>query len=221
MPLNLTPEQAVEFRALREKYFKIIQPIKDYTPSDFLEPIPEFLPEHLDGARVLPNREMVMQHLPRNSIIAEVGTQEGIFASKLYNKLAPEELHLFDIDFTPFHARGEFATLPAEVKLHEGDSSTRLSELPDAYFDIIYIDGDHSYEGVKRDTEVAKRKLKRHSGILWFNDFTLWSPVEMIDYGIPYVVSELCHSGEWKIEYLALHPLFYNDVVLTQRTSTL
>lgn len=219
MPLNLTPEQAERFTGLRETWYEIIQPISGYTPSDFLEPIPEFLPEHLEDARILPSREMVMEHLPRKKIMAEIGTQEGIFARKLYDQLAPKELHLFDIDFAPFHARGEFTVMPAEVRLHEGDSSTRLAELPDAYFDIIYIDGDHSYEGVKRHTETAKRKLKQDGGILWFNDFTLWSPVEMIDYGIPYVISELCHSGEWKIDFLALHPLLYNDVVLARRTS--
>lgn len=216
MPLNLTPNQLNEFHALRNKWFEVIRPFSGFAPTNYIEPVPEFLPQHLQDAKILPNREMVMNYLPSGKIIAEVGTQEGIFARKIYDRLAPKELHLFDIDFAPFHSRGTFGKVPADVILHEGDSSTKLLSLPDAHFDIIYIDGDHSYEGVKRDTEAAKRKLKR-DGVLWFNDFTLWSPVEMIDYGIPYVVSELCHSGQWKIDFLALHPLFYNDVVLTRR----
>lgn len=218
MPLNLTPKQLNDFQALRGKWFEVIRPLTGFVPSGYLEPVPEFLPEHISEARLLPNREKVMDYLKPKSVIAEVGTQEGNFARKLYDRLSPKELHLFDVDFTPFHKRKHFAPMPKSVHLHEGDSSTRLSELPDAYFDIIYIDGDHAYEGVKRDTEAAKRKLKQ-DGVLWFNDFTLWSPVEMIDYGIPYVISELCHSGEWKIDFLALHPLFYHDVVLTRRGS--
>ena len=66
---------------------------------------------------------------------------------------------------------------------------------------------------------MAARKLKR-DGMLWFNDFTVWSPAEMHDYGVPYVISELCHSGEWEMTTLTLHPLFYNDVVLRRRNET-
>jgi hypothetical protein len=216
MPLNFSPEQSEKFGSLRARWFEVVQPFDGYRPSHFLEPIPEFSPDHLDGARILVNREAVMDYLPKEGIVAEVGTQEGIFAKKLYDRLQPHELHLFDIDFSPFRKLLAFGDLPATVTLHEGDSSTKLATLPDAYFDVIYVDGDHSYEGVKRDTEVAKRKLKK-DGVLWFNDFTLWSPVEMIDYGVPHVISELCHSGEWKIDFLALHPLFYHDVVLTRR----
>lgn len=214
MPLNLTPGQTAELRELRKRWFEVIRPLAGLGASSFLEPVPEFTGAHLRDARILSRREDVFDHLPKGGRIAELGTQEGYFARKLHDALAPEELHLFDIDFAPFHAR---KALPADTPglvLHQGDSSTELSRFPDGHFDVIYIDGDHSYEGVKRDAEVARRKIKP-DGTLWFNDFTLWSPVEMIDYGTPYVVSELCHSGRWKIAFLTLHPLFYNDVVLT------
>lgn len=215
MPLNLTREQMIQLQDLRRQWYEIVQPIDGFVPSQFIEPVPEFLVEHLDGARILPKRADVMSFLPTGAKIAEVGTQQGLFAKKIYDVLRPEELHLFDVDFSPFHSKCLLPEGTQGLVLHQGDSSTLLSGFPDAYFDIIYIDGDHSYEGVKRDADIAVRKIKPN-GVLWFNDFTPWSPVEMIDYGVPYVVSELCHSGEWKIEFLALHPLFYSDVVLTK-----
>ncbi|WP_322896340.1 class I SAM-dependent methyltransferase [Yoonia sp. 67] len=216
MPMNLTPKQAQQFQELRGKWYEVIKPLDGYSPSNFLEPIPYFLPEHLENCRVLPRREMVIQDIPKGSVIAEVGTQQGNFAKKIYDNCAPKELHLLDIDFAPFHAKGHFVPMPDNVLLHEGDSSTKLSSFDNEYFDVIYIDGDHSYAGARRDAEVAVRKLKR-DGMLWFNDFTIWSPAEMEDYGVPYVISELCHSGEWEMTILTLDPLFYNDVVLRRR----
>jgi hypothetical protein len=43
-----------------------------------------------------------MKFLPENCIIAEIGTQEGQFARKLYDSLKPAELHLFDINLGRF-----------------------------------------------------------------------------------------------------------------------
>jgi hypothetical protein len=60
---------------------------------------------------------------------------------------------------------------------------------------------------------MAVRKLK-DDGMLWYNDFTLWSPFEMIDYGVPYCVSEICHSYGFVFKFFAFHPTFYCDVAL-------
>lgn len=218
MPMNLTLRQSQKFQELRCKWYEVIKPLDGYSSSNFLEPVPYFLPEHLENCRVLPRREMVIQDIPKDSFIAVVGTQLGNFAMEIYDKCVPKELHLFDIDFAPFHEKVHFEPMPDKVFLHEGDSSTRLSSLDNEYFDVIYIDGDHSYAGTRRDAEVAVRKLKR-GGMLWFKDFTIWSPAEMQDCGVPYVISELCHSGEWEITTLILHPLFYNDVVLRRRNN--
>lgn len=211
--MNLTKVQLEKFGILRQQFYEVVKPHEGFAPSTVLDPMREFKPEHLEDCRVLAKREDLIGLLPKGGKVAEVGTQEGRFARKLYDGLKPEELHLFDIDFQPFHTHGAFREREKGIHLHEGDSSTLLGKFDDESFDIIYIDGDHSYEGAKRDTEVAVRKLKP-DGTLWFNDFTLWSPFEMIDYGVPYCVSEVCHSYGFKFKYLTLHPFFYLDVAL-------
>ncbi len=54
-----------------------------------------------------------------------------------------------------------------ELKL--GDSSTLMSKLKDKY-DYIYIDGDHTYEGVKKDLWAAPQLLKK-GGVIICDDY--------------------------------------------------
>jgi len=93
-----------------------------------------------------------------------------------------------------------------------------LASFPDEHFDWIYVDGDHSYDGVTRDIRVARTKVKQ-GGLLIFNDFTLWSPVECIDYGVPHAVCELSAQHGFEFVYSALHPHLYNDVALRRPLS--
>jgi hypothetical protein len=39
-------------------------------------------------------------------------------------------------------------------------------------FDLIFIDGDHSYEGVKKDTENAFKSLKNENSIIVWHDYS-------------------------------------------------
>jgi predicted O-methyltransferase YrrM len=45
-----------------------------------------------------------------------------------------------------------------------GDSASELSKFDNGYFDIIYVDADHSYNGAKRDIEIALKKGKLITG---------------------------------------------------------
>ena len=97
--------------------------------------------------------------------------------------------------------------------MHEADSSSVVSSFEDDYFDFIYIDADHSYQGVKRDIQSATSKVKE-DGFLIFNDYTYWSPVECSRYGVIQAVNELCLAEDWEVVYFALAPHMYCDVAL-------
>jgi len=88
-----------------------------------------------------------------------------------------------------------------------------LGSFPDEYFDWIYIDAQHTYDGVKRDIAAARRKIKA-DGLLVFNDYTMWSYVEMQPYGVVAAVNELCIEEGWEIVYLALPSHMYCDVAV-------
>ena len=55
------------------------------------------------------------------------------------------------------------------LKVFKGFSHDIIPNLPDDYFDLIFIDGDHRYEGVKKDIELCLPKMKK-GGILCGHD---------------------------------------------------
>ncbi|MCB1786254.1 MAG: class I SAM-dependent methyltransferase [Gammaproteobacteria bacterium] len=179
----------------------------------FLEkPAPELPAEALEDVRVYPNRTSMMVDLPHNALVAELGTERGIWARQIMLRNPPAELHLFDLSFELLRAD---VLGHALVTIHAGDSSEQLSRMPDGYFDWIYVDGDHSYRGVKRDIEQSVRKLKA-DGILVFNDYTVWSSKSAFPYGVVTAVNELVNEG-WRLCALALSPNGYWDVALARR----
>ncbi len=139
----------------------------------------------------LEDRRKLLARLPRNAIGAEIGVWKGDFSRQLVAETQPRELHLID----PWKFRGEFPKrlyggrgagsqtdmdrIHDEVKRHfernssviiqRGTSGEVLGRMEDGYFDWIYIDGDHSYEGVMTDLELGQQKV-RPGGILAGDD---------------------------------------------------
>jgi ubiquinone/menaquinone biosynthesis C-methylase UbiE len=202
-------------RAKSAKARKDIQLFYAKAQDDFAGVEPPPLSElHLKNSRVVPSREKILELVPKGGICAEIGTQTGNFARQILTILKPARLHIFDIDFTPFdHAPFQTAIQQGIIELHQGDSSSLLAALPDRSFDFIYIDGDHSYDGIVKDLDQAARKIK-DDGWIVCNDYTLYSPLEKIYYGVYRAVNEFCFKHGFEIVYLGLHPWGYHDVAL-------
>ncbi|MEG5057143.1 class I SAM-dependent methyltransferase [Microcoleus sp. A2-C5] len=180
---------------------------------------------HVKNCRVVNNRFKMLEYLPKNAVVAEVGTQYGQFAEAILSITKPKKLHLLDYNFDLFKTEisQKEKTILQEgiangtVELHEGDSSTILSSFPDEYFDWIYIDADHAYEGVCKDIQQGYPKVKP-DGMMIFNDYTNWSVCEVMPYGVAKAVNEFCIANNWEIVFLALHGLGYHDIALKKNT---
>ncbi|NJK75784.1 MAG: class I SAM-dependent methyltransferase [Microcoleus sp. SU_5_6] len=175
---------------------------------------------HVKNCRLVESRVKMLELLPKNAVVAEVGTQYGRFAEKILTIARPKKLHLIDGNFDGFNAElGQKQTAFHEaiengtIELHKGDSSTILSEFPENYFDWIYIDADHAYEGVCKDIQQGHPKIKS-GGMMVFNDYTNWSVCEIMPYGVAKAVNEFCLAQNWEIVFLALQPFGYHDIAI-------
>lgn len=125
------------------------------------------------------NRDEMVRAICRPGFrIAEIGVFLGQFAQVLATTL-PEELVLIDpwsgkvqsgnadgnnvvvADLDAVYPKicEHFGRWPL-VKVERGFSHHVLQKYPDKYFDMIYVDGDHSLEGCTRDLDLALRKVK-------------------------------------------------------------
>ncbi len=171
---------------------------------------PQLDDQLLANCRTISCREQLLERLPRGGVVAEVGVLWGNFTQEILTRTEPEELHLIDIR----RWWGDrFAPLGNRVREHIGDSSSMLLEFPDHYFDWIYIDADHEYDGVRKDIEAAVRKVKPE-GLLVFNDYTNYDPLLRMPYGVARAVNEFCLAERWEIVYMALQGMGFHDVAL-------
>lgn len=173
------------------------------------QPSVALAPELLADCRLCASRNDLVARLPHRARVAEVGTYRGHFARHILAACDPAELHLIDIDFSLLDPD---VAADRRVTLHRGLSHAMLGQFADGTFDWIYIDGDHSYEGVSRDATVASTKVKR-GGYLVFNDFAHMDPY-LGAYGVHRAVTEFAASRRWTFAWWAYEPHGLYDVAL-------
>jgi predicted O-methyltransferase YrrM len=86
-----------------------------------------------------------------------------------------------------------------KIVVKRGYSNMEIPKLPDDFFDIIYIDGNHEPEYVLEDAVLSFRKLKKN-GILIFDDYG-WGGPDLTTRGIDAFVSgyhkRIANLGLW------------------------
>lgn len=96
--------------------------------------------------------------------------------------------------------------------LHEGDTAETIARFQPGYFDWVYVDADHSYEGVMRDIRACEFRV-RPGGYLVFNDFAHIDPY-LGRYGVHRAVSEFANRARWPLALFALDAMGLYDVAL-------
>jgi predicted O-methyltransferase YrrM len=192
--------------------------LKEYQQAGgrYIDRAPILPDELLVECRCLPDRYQLLHYLQKYGIVAEVGTDQGAFAARIVEVCEPKALHIFELN--PLRIRAENLAKHLQSGrciLHEGDSAQKLQELPEGFFDWIYVDGDHTYEGVKRDIAAAAPRVKP-GGMLVFNDYAVWSVSSMHRCGVARAVNEFALREKWKMRYLAFQTAMYLDVALVK-----
>ena len=142
--------------------------------------LPALLPEHVADAALYADRNEALAGLPRNGVVAELGVAFGDFSETMIHHLKPLRFDDFDIfrgqesetfwdqptaecfgelSHRQFYERRFAKEISANrLCVYEGDSATELGKQPDATYDVIYIDSDHSFAGVVRDAKLQRER---------------------------------------------------------------
>jgi Methyltransferase domain len=124
------------------------------------------------NCQLLVNRYVLLERMPKNAVCAEIGILECDYSESIVRGTGPAQLHLIDINpqwtkVARKRFKSEIAANP--VCVHERDSVAVISSMPDRYFDWVYIDGDHTHAGAKRDLDAILPKVKE-GGLIALND---------------------------------------------------
>jgi hypothetical protein len=193
--------------------------------------------EHIRDARLYANRgdQIASLPVPQGGKVAEIGVWRATFSKTLVTTLRPREFLAFDIftGHTEKEWNGQTGHELFEGLTHrqfyekemtpllngtttmtivEGDSRQTLRNFTDQSFDLVYVDGDHHYEAVKADAQLAVDMVKP-SGFLVFNDYLLIDHGHAA-YGVVPVVNDLVVNQGWRIVGYALDWHLYCDIAL-------
>lgn len=184
-------------------------------------------------------RKHVLEILPRDAIGVEIGVWKGDFSAQILKTAQPQVLHLVDpwlvsdssdrtseawygadritqAAMNAIHdqvaARFDREAASGRVVIHRTDALEALGAMAEASVDFVYVDGDHSYEGVSSDLAEAWRVTKI-DGFICCDDYLLgawWKD------GVVRAVHQLLVSQPVTIHYKA-----NTQIVLRKLGSTL
>lgn len=164
--------------------------------------------------KIFDTRQDMIQHYAQpGMVIAEVGVFRGEFATTLVDT-QPSHIDLIDLwqpntlicsgnqdgnsviyiatDTALQEVKNKFATCP-NVCIRQGDSSSFLATVDDGSYDLIYLDGDHSYEGVKKDLQQAYKKIKSNGYIMGHDyEMNMSKAQNYYQFGVKQAVDEFC-----------------------------
>lgn len=166
--------------------------------------------------KLFETRNDLFSEFENDLIIAELGVFRGEFSKFIHSSLKPKKLYLVDL-FSGYIGSGdkdgnnmvfvdlndEFKSLneyfgdDTSVELIQSNSSDFLSLLPDEHLDIVYVDADHEYDGVKKDLTISYDKVKS-GGFICGHDY-----VSPRFEGVVRAVNEFCEDKNLTINYLS------------------
>ncbi|MEO6036845.1 MAG: class I SAM-dependent methyltransferase [Saprospiraceae bacterium] len=168
----------------------------------------ELQEKHFAHLKAVGNRQKLLELLPKNGEVAELGVYRGDFSALILEITAPAKLHLVDTweqkDLRTL-VEQKFAPeiITGQVALHAGLSTAVADDFAEDYFDWIYIDTDHSYNTTKAELEKYSHAIKPN-GIIAGHDFIVGNWNGSVKYGVIEAVYEFCVRHDWEIIYLTM-----------------
>ncbi|EIS3745153.1 class I SAM-dependent methyltransferase [Aeromonas hydrophila] len=179
--------------------------------EDSLPKIP-LLQHHIEGAALLTDRLALLEKLPTQGVVAELGVAAGDFSRQIVDICAPAQLHLVDIWSSDRYGEELYLSVNnhfqqqqqcGEVIIHRKPSLEALESFPDQTFDWVYIDTTHSYELTREELRACARKVKS-AGIIAGHDYIQGNWRAQYRYGVIEAVHEFCVEYNYRVIYLTM-----------------
>lgn len=166
---------------------------------------------HVQGGELLPDRLHLLDALPKDALVAEVGVAFGDFSREILDRCRPAKLHLVDAWEAERYESGigrverlfEEEIAAGQVELHQGLSTDRLPLFDAASLDWVYIDTDHSYDTTKAELRLSDRIVKP-DGLIAGHDFCIGNVDKPGFYGVIQAVNEFCVEYGWRYRFVTL-----------------
>ena len=179
-----------------------------------------FGPQHLVHLVSLTDRTELLRRMPTQAVVAEIGVNEGDFSQKILTLCQPFKLVLIDVWASRRYHGGLFEKVKNRfaAQLQSGQmeiirdlSFGAIAACPDAHFDWVYLDTDHTYDTTRRELELLRPKMKK-GGIIAGHDYIFGNWDDGHRYGVIEAVREFCLAYQWEMIFLTHelddHPSF-------------
>lgn len=165
--------------------------------------------KHLALCKMLPDRRALLDHMPKRAIAAEVGVAAGDFTAEILARTEPARLHLVDswqsaryepdLDIVCRRFKAELDL--DQLRIERGQSVETLSRFPEAFFDWVYIDTDHSFDTTFAELSTCNGKVNTNGHIAG-HDFCVGNVITPVPYGVIEAVLAFCVDFKWRFEFL-------------------
>jgi hypothetical protein len=169
---------------------------------------------HINNVKVILNRMELLRLMPSQAVCAEIGVNRGEFSESILNISKPSKFHLIDAwgdekryhDGLKLEVENKFAHQIQQglIEVNIGLSHEVLKTFPDAYFDWVYLDTDHSYRQTKIELEILVNKMKPN-GIIAGHDYIMGNWKGNVRYGVIEAVHEFCVQHKWQLKYTTIN----------------
>lgn len=169
-------------------------------------------------------RENLLCALPQSDVVAEVGVYRGAFSRAIKACTNPGQMHLIDpwgkvsTDeyVNRYDVKDDMELLYNNVKdmfakdieggtvfVHREYSTDVFGSFPDEFFDWVYVDALHTYQGAYDDLANFQNKVKS-CGFLLGHDFSNFQHGRDQQFGVIAAVLDFCEHHEWHILLVTL-----------------
>jgi hypothetical protein len=199
------------------------------------KPLLDLQQNSVASARVFATRVDALAFWPRGAAVAELGVAFGDYTQLILERTEPKLFDAYDIFVLHKHVmmmgRNTAETFKGKthrqwyearfcreidagrLRIFEGDGAEQISKSAGPFYDVIYIDADHTEPAVQRDVDASIRRLKP-SGLLVFNDYVRFDRYGNT-LGVMPVANDLCRNHGWRVEYVALEKEGHLDIALS------